>query len=244
VTVDFIINFKVKKMKLIIPVLMLLNYWVAGYCQNVGIGTQTPAGSALLDISGTAGGLLLPRLTTTQMNKIPNPTQGLTIYNTTLNRPFAYFGNTTALPPRWRSMVGPEVLAWGFVDSCNTPCGNDQFDINPIRIINGSGNFNVIWRGGDKRWYELIPSQSSTFNHQFQFGDKRGFSIDSMMLIITPVGNGTWDIIPSVGSTEISPNDVRATIKFTDVSRLTGGNFSNTMSRRKSYFYFVLYRIN
>ncbi|MCU0388029.1 MAG: hypothetical protein MUE71_05435, partial [Chitinophagaceae bacterium] len=113
-----------------------------------------------------------------------------------------------------------------------------------IRIVSGSGNFNVIWRGGDRRWYELIPSQSSTFNPQFQFGNKRGFSIDSMMLIVTPVGNGTWDIIPSVGSTEVSPTDVRATIKFTDATRITSANFNTTTSRRKSYFYFVLYRIN
>jgi hypothetical protein len=179
------------------------------------------------------------------MNNVADPSRGLIIYNSSLHRPFAYYGNTTSLPGRWRSMVGPEVLAWGFVDSCGpTACPNERDDVNPVRIVSGSGNFNVLWRGNEGKYYEIIPSQSSTFNHQFQFEDKRGFSIDSMMLIVTPVGNGSWDVVPSVGTVEISPNDVRATIKFTDISRLSGGNFSITDSRRRSRFYFILYRIN
>lgn len=231
-------------MKRIATLAILLSMFEAGQTQNVGIGTTTPSGSALLDISGTSGGLLLPRLTTAQMNNIPNPTRGLTIYNTSLQRPFAYYGNTAAQPERWRSMVGPEVLAWGFIDSCNSPCGSDNVDINPIRIVSGSGNFNVIWRGGDLRWYEIIPSQASIYNHQFQYGNKRGFSLDSMMLMVTPVGNGSWDAVPSIGETQVSATDVRATIKFTDVTRITSDTFNNTISRRRSKFYFVLYRIN
>lgn len=222
---------------------MLLISCLAVYGQNVGIGTQTPASSALLDITGTAGGLLLPRLTTAQMNNIANPTQGLVIYNTTLQRPFAYFGNTTAQPPKWRSLTGPEVLAWGFVDSCNSNCPFESIDVNPVRIISGSGNFNVIWRGSELKWYEIIPSQSSIYNHQFQYGNKRGFSLDSMILLVTPVGNGNWDAVPSVGSREVSPTDVRATLKFVDVSRLASGNFSVTDTKRRSRFYFVLYRV-
>jgi hypothetical protein len=222
----------------------LLLQTLCGGTQNVGIGTSTPNVSAILDISGTSGGLLLPRLTTTQMNNMDDPARGLIIYNTTLQRPYGFYGNTASLPQRWRSMGGPEVLAWGFVDSCNTPCGIESNDINPVRIISGSGNFNVRWVGGDSRWYEIIPSQSSTWNPLFTFGNNRGFSIDSMMLIITPVGNGTWDLTPSVGSTTISPTDVRATVKFTDISRMSSDNFSTTSARRRSKFYFVMYRIN
>lgn len=64
------------------------------------------------------------------------------------------------------------------------------------------------------------------------------------MLMVTPVGNGSWDAVPSIGETQVSATDVRATIKFTDVTRITSDTFNNTISRRRSKFYFVLYRIN
>jgi len=50
---------------------------------NVGVGTASPAASALLDLSSTAKGLLPPRMTTTQRNAISSPATGLVIYNTT-----------------------------------------------------------------------------------------------------------------------------------------------------------------
>ncbi len=50
---------------------------------NVGIGTNAPNASALLDTYSTTQGVLLPRVTTTQMNAISSPAAGLTIYNNT-----------------------------------------------------------------------------------------------------------------------------------------------------------------
>ena len=47
---------------------------------NVGIGTPTP--SAPLEISSISGGLIMPRMTTAQMNAIASPTNGEMIYNT------------------------------------------------------------------------------------------------------------------------------------------------------------------
>jgi uncharacterized protein (TIGR02145 family) len=52
---------------------------------QVGVGTTSPHASAVLDVSSTDRGLLLPRMTTTQRNAISLPTAGLTIYNTTTN---------------------------------------------------------------------------------------------------------------------------------------------------------------
>jgi Chaperone of endosialidase len=50
--------------------------------QNVGIGTTTPNSSAILDVSSTTKGMLMPRMSTTQRNAIVSPAQGLTILNT------------------------------------------------------------------------------------------------------------------------------------------------------------------
>jgi hypothetical protein len=52
---------------------------------RVGIGTITPAASAVLDITSTTQGVLFPRLTTTQITNITSPANGLTVYNTTLS---------------------------------------------------------------------------------------------------------------------------------------------------------------
>ncbi len=59
--------------------------------QNVGIGTTTPA--TILDITSTTQGVLLPRVTTAQMNAIVSPANGLLVTNTdSLNRIFIYTG--------------------------------------------------------------------------------------------------------------------------------------------------------
>ena len=69
-------------MKKLIVLLVLL---VSAAQAQVGIGTETPNDAAILDITSTSKGLLLPRLTTAQRNAIVNPVAGLVIYNTTTN---------------------------------------------------------------------------------------------------------------------------------------------------------------
>ncbi|MFH0865240.1 MAG: hypothetical protein V1904_03545 [Bacteroidota bacterium] len=50
---------------------------------NVGIGTQSP--NAVLDISSTTSGILIPRMTTAERDLISSPALGLQIYNITTN---------------------------------------------------------------------------------------------------------------------------------------------------------------
>jgi hypothetical protein len=57
---------------------------------QVGIGTDNPHSSSILDISSTTQGVLLPRLTNPERDAIVNPTEGLLIYNVT-TKDFNYF---------------------------------------------------------------------------------------------------------------------------------------------------------
>lgn len=60
---------------------------------KTGIGTTTPAQSALLDVSSTSQGFLPPRMTTTQRDAIVSPAEGLIIYNLTTHKLNVYTGS-------------------------------------------------------------------------------------------------------------------------------------------------------
>ncbi len=75
-----------------ITVITLIN--PMGLHAQVGIGTNTPHSSALLDVSSTNKGVLIPRLTQTQMENLSNPVAGLQIYNTTKNCLYTYTGSS------------------------------------------------------------------------------------------------------------------------------------------------------
>jgi hypothetical protein len=61
---------------------------------QVGIGTSTPAASAILDVTSTTQGVLFPRMTTTQKLAIGSPAAGLQVYDTTLNQ-MSYFNGSS-----------------------------------------------------------------------------------------------------------------------------------------------------
>ena len=58
---------------------------------RVGIGTTTPAATALLTLASTSRGFLTPRMTTAQRNAIYLPAQGLLVYQTDGTHGFYYF---------------------------------------------------------------------------------------------------------------------------------------------------------
>ncbi|MCX6307252.1 MAG: hypothetical protein NT040_19990 [Bacteroidetes bacterium] len=62
---------------------------------QVGINTDNgaPDPSAMLDVKSTVKGFLPPRMTSTEMNSIPTPSQGLIVYNITVNSLYWYNGS-------------------------------------------------------------------------------------------------------------------------------------------------------
>src|SRR6056297_562134 len=72
---------------LIIGVYLLFGICQMGFSQNVGINTDNPDNSALLELESSERGLLIPRMTTTQRDAIDlaGNQQALLIYNNTDN---------------------------------------------------------------------------------------------------------------------------------------------------------------
>src|SRR6266478_1537861 len=83
--------------------LILLNVAVLPnlFSQNIAINStgSLPDTSAMLDVSSTTLGFLMPRMTTVQQDAIILPATGLAIYNTTSNSVMINTG--TAGSPVW-----------------------------------------------------------------------------------------------------------------------------------------------
>lgn len=213
---------QISSMKYLYTLLAVVTF-LGGNSQSVGIGTLTPNASSILDLGAGSKPLIIPRLTTTQMNAVTNDAYGMLIYNSTMHQLYGYmrYGSTTinsntfALN-RWQPIAtGPQMIAWGLVDSFASE-------------INGSNNFAVAY-DVNENWYTLTTTGHPFFR-------------DSMMLLVTPVGNGSWDQTVAIGELIEGISIRRATIKFTDVSRVAAG-WSTTSARRRSWFYFALYNM-
>ncbi len=101
--------------------------------QGVNIGSnQPPHPTATLEVSGSQGGFLLPRLTTAQRNQLGTPSIGLVIYNLTTECVESYFPsgwgtlrcNCTNPPPVPSQITGPLAACPG--------SGNLIFSVTPV----------------------------------------------------------------------------------------------------------------
>jgi len=87
----------------------IIPVWVQA--QSVGINTENlqPDESAILDIGSSKKGLLIPRMRTVDRVAIPNPAQGLTVYDRNTLSYWVYQG---ALEGGWTEMVNSKNNLW------------------------------------------------------------------------------------------------------------------------------------
>lgn len=83
-------------MKLLLGLLLLLLASPSSQAQSIGIGTTSPAASAMLHINSSTKGLLIPRLTSAQRTAIASPANGLQVYDTNTNSFWYYNGSAWA----------------------------------------------------------------------------------------------------------------------------------------------------
>ena len=104
---------------------------------NVGIGTETP--QAPLEVVSTTGGVVFPRLTTTQRDAISSPTDGETIFNSTTNVVESYNGTS------WTAAGGGGVQAKCFFDgTSSSPTASGATNIASI-TKNADGDYTVAF---------------------------------------------------------------------------------------------------
>lgn len=95
---------------------------------QTGFNTTSPAASALVDLTSTTQGFLMPRMTITQRNAISSPATGLMVYTTTLNKLNVYNGSS------WRALVDSTTLAGYLPLAGGTMTGNLLFTDNTYDI--------------------------------------------------------------------------------------------------------------
>lgn len=85
--------------------LLILFFFLAslnGFAQSISINADgaAPDSSAMLDVTDTTKGILIPRMTEAQRNAINKPATGLLLFQTDLDSGF-YFNQGTPLSPDW-----------------------------------------------------------------------------------------------------------------------------------------------
>lgn len=192
--------------------------------QNVGIGTVTPA--TILDVVSTTQGVLIPRVTTTEMNAIANPgsTPGLLVTNTdSLYRIFIYTGTANG----WKGLsftdqnVDTALLVHKAndetIDGTKTFLKDIVIKTNPVtaglNIGMGNNTRNVILG------VQALKSNTSAANDNIGIGTSSLFSLTTGS---SNIGIGTSALFNINGSRN---NGVGRDA----ISNLTSGSFNNVL---------------
>jgi FG-GAP repeat protein len=85
---------QIKDMKRVILLLIIVACGSISFAQSVGIGTNTPDASSILDVKSATKGVLIPRVSTAARNAIVNPATGLLVFDTTEKTIYLFDGNT------------------------------------------------------------------------------------------------------------------------------------------------------
>ncbi|MBX7181165.1 MAG: hypothetical protein K1X82_03550 [Bacteroidia bacterium] len=134
---------------------------------NVGVGTTTPQVDAVLEVTATDRGMLVPRLATTAINAIFSTfgqcSPGLLVYNTDVNQFWYNSSSSLSSPPVW---VQFPILACptNFVAVNQSYCilNNEQTADTWFNAVQNCGTFGVngtpahlcTWA----EWYNACPS--------------------------------------------------------------------------------------
>lgn len=161
-----------RTVKILAGLLLVITQTV--FSQSIGVGTNTPDGSAQLDVTSTNKGVLLPRMTLAQRNLIPSPVAGLIVYQTD-NTPGFYFYNGTS----WLQLsTGSATNYWSLNGSnyiynnnaggrvgINTNNPASRLEVFGDVLISGGGPFKIQGDGGGQSQFRF-QKNDGTPTHQ------------------------------------------------------------------------------
>ena len=135
--------------------LLLLQFFLAtaaiSFAQNVGINTtgSQPNASAILDVSSTTKGLLIPRMTALQRVAIAGPATGLQLYQTDGTAGFYYYNGNA-----WLQLGGvANLTGWST---------NGNAAIDPSNFIGTTDLQSFIGKANGEQVFRFSPTGTST----------------------------------------------------------------------------------
>ncbi len=156
---------------------------------SVGIGTSSPNASALLDVSSTTKGVLIPRMTTTQRNAIVTPQTGLLVFDITTNS--FWFRSTSA----WHELSddldtevyrnGPDKIYMGLTDSVGIGTSNPAYK---LEVKTATNDYGISQTDGTVHLATYIGDGGeigTVSNHPFRLFANDGF----YQFELSPTGN-------------------------------------------------------
>lgn len=138
--------------------------------ENVGIGTTKPDQSAILDLSSTNKGLLMPRVTLQQRSSIQNPANGLIVYQTDMISGFYYFDGKD-----WKS-VGGETAQNSVADAFNWGLTGNSGTNSSTNFIGTTDSQPLTFKVNNSVAGYLNPAQGLTFFGPYAGGNLTSFS--------------------------------------------------------------------
>ncbi|GGE45258.1 hypothetical protein GCM10010832_26470 [Psychroflexus planctonicus] len=158
---------------------------------QVGIGTETPHDSAILEVQSTQKGFLPPRLTIAERDGIVSPANGLTIYNTD-NKCLELFNNAD-----WISICDGSVVTTPPYSSSYVHCST------PTEIVDVVSTTGKIWMDRNLGAAQVATSttDSQSLGDLFQWGrfadghqcsGSATYNTDLADTAVPDAGN-TWD---------------------------------------------------
>jgi uncharacterized protein (TIGR02145 family) len=162
---------------------------------KVGIGISSPDNSALLDVTSTTKGVLIPRMTKAQRNAIPNPACGLMVFNMD-DKCLSVFNCST-----WGDLLSNTITDCGqsFIDArdgkvyqtvlIGTQCWMKN-NLNVGTMINGSQNQTnngII----EKYCYNNLQSNGDIYGGLYQWDEIMQYTTTAGTQGICPTG---WHI--------------------------------------------------
>jgi hypothetical protein len=159
-----------KKFTALLPVIC---QFLLIHSQSIGIGTSTPNSSAVLDITTTSKGLLIPRMSSAGITSISNPAKGLMVYDSVKNQLIVNMGTPAA--PNWQNIVSSS--GWGLTGNSGTSANNN--------FIGTTDNHPLYFRVNNQPAGTIDSASGSTFigygagknadNHAYDFNTATGF---------------------------------------------------------------------
>ncbi|MGE3757195.1 MAG: beta strand repeat-containing protein, partial [Pseudobdellovibrionaceae bacterium] len=164
------------------------NQMALDYAGNLGIGTTAPSASSILDLTSTAKGFLVPRMTASQRNAISAPATGLQVYNTDDNK-LNFYNGSGWVELTTGSLSGYVLTSRTITAGTGLTGGGDLSANRSLAVDFGTGVGKVV-QGNDNR---LAPAPLIG---------------DALEVVRINSGGTAYETVPIVGVTDSDKGDI------------------------------------